>query len=437
MTGVPPVADLRLPRSRAEIAAIQAGRKPHAVRQAMRSAFFKGRLDHLDLDRLDQPEEWAKVPILDKDMLRELSDTEFYDGFCVPPADDDRVSEFWRSGGSTGRPLFYPRTHRDLGAAMTGFSRVFACAGAAPAARGHCSFPLGIHPVGQMTVRAAERMGMSMLMAGAGTTTPSLLQLELIERLRPSVWVGMSSYGLHLANLADQHGRDLAPGPVELMICSAEPLSAAKREKLGRLWGAEVRDTFGMTEAGMMAAEDGVADGFRVWSDLFHVEVVDPDTREPVPDGTVGALVVTPLFTNNCTPFLRWLTGDLVTMRSEVDGDGPFSVFPVIKHAHRTSGFFKIRGININHGEFEDFVFRDATVNDFKCEAVTEHDLDVLRVFVELKRDVEPGPALNRIAGDIKRVFEVTPEVDLLPAGTLAKEFEAAIKAPRIVDRRG
>lgn len=437
MTGVPPVADLRLPRSRAEIAAIQAGRKPHAVRQAMRSAFFKGRLDHLDLDRLDQAEEWAKVPILDKDMLRELSDTEFYDGFCVPPADDDRVSEFWRSGGSTGRPLFYPRTHRDLGAAMTGFSRVFACAGAAPAARAHCSFPLGIHPVGQMTVRAAERIGMSMLMAGAGTTTPSLLQLELIERLRPSVWVGMSSYGLHLANLADQHGRDLAPGPVELMICSAEPLSAAKREKLGRLWGAEVRDTFGMTEAGMMAAEDGVADGFRVWSDLFHVEVVDPDTREPVPDGTVGALVVTPLFTNNCTPFLRWLTGDLVTMRGEVDGDGPFSVFPVIKHAHRTSGFFKIRGININHGEFEDFVFRDATVNDFKCEAVTEHDLDVLRVFVELKRDVEPGPALNRIAGDIKRVFEVTPEVDLLPAGTLAKEFEAAIKAPRIVDRRG
>lgn len=431
------VADLRIPRSRAEIAAIQAERKPLAVRQAMRSAFFKGRLDHVRLDRLDEPEEWAKVPILDKDMLRELSDAEFYDGFCVQPGDGDGISEFWRSGGTTGRPLFYPRTHRDLGAAMTGFSRVFACAGAAATARAHCSFPLGIHPVGQMTVRAAERLGLSMLMAGAGTTTPSLLQLELMERLRPDVWIGMSSYGLHLANLADQHGKDLAAGSVGLVICSAETLSAAKREKLARLWGAEVRDTFGMTEAGMMAAEDGVADGFRVWSDLFHVEVVDPDTREPVPDGTVGALVVTPLFTNNCTPFLRWLSGDLVTLRTEVDGDGPFSVFPVVRHAHRTSGFFKIRGININHGEFEDFVFRDATVNDFKCEAATVGDLDVLRVFVELKRDAEPTPALKRIAADIKRVFEVTPEVELLPAGTLAKEFEASIKAPRIVDRRG
>lgn len=437
MTGAGQGVGLRLPRSRSAIDAIRAERLPHAVRQAMRAPFFKGRLDHLDLNRLDRPEEWAKVPILDKDMLRELSDTEFYDGFCVTPTDGDSVSEFWRSGGTTGRPLFYPRTHRDLGAAMTGFSRVFACAGALTAARAHCSFPLGIHPVGQMTVRAAERIGMSMLMAGAGTTTPSLLQLELIERLRPSVWIGMSSYGLHLANLADQHGKDLARGPVDLMICSAEPLSAAKREKLGRLWGAQVRDTFGMTEAGMMAAEDGVADGFRVWSDLFHVEVVDPDSREPVPDGTVGALVVTPLFTNNCTPFLRWLTGDLVTLQRDVDGDGPFSVFPVVKHAHRTSGFFKIRGININHGEFEDFVFRDATVNDFRCEAVTADDRDVLRVLVELKRDVEPGPALRRIATEIKRVFEVTPEVELLQAGTLAREFEAAIKAPRIVDRRG
>lgn len=430
-------ADLRIPRTRAEIAAIQAERKPHAVRQAMRSPFFKGRLDHVDLDRLDEPEEWAKIPILDKDMLRELSDADFYDTFCIKPADGDGVSEYWRSGGTTGRPLFYPRTHRDLGAAMTGFSRVFACAGAAPSARAHCSFPLGIHPVGQMTVRAAERLGLSMLMAGAGTTTPSMLQLELIERLKPRVWIGMSSYGLHLANLADQHGVDLAAGSVDMVICSAEPLSAAKREKLGRLWGAEVRDTFGMTEAGMMAAEDGEADGFRVWTDLFHVEVVDPDSREPVPEGTVGALVVTPLFTNNCTPFLRWLSGDLVTMRSEAPGSGLFSVFPVVKHAHRTTGFFKIRGVNISHGEFEDFVFRDATVNDFRCEAVTVEDRDVLRVLVELKRDVEPAEALKRIATDIKRVFEVTPEVVLLAPGTLAKEFEASIKAPRIVDRRG
>jgi phenylacetate-CoA ligase len=431
-----PADALHLPSSRAEIARVQSERKRHAVRQARRAPFFSGKLDRLDLDRLDRPDEWQKIPILDKDMLREMSDRDFYGSFCVQPDEDDCVSQYWRSGGATGRPLFYPRTRRDLDAAMTGFSRVFACAGANLSARAHCAFPLGIHPVGQMMARAAEAVGMCVLMAGAGTTTPSLFQLELMQRLVPQVWTGMSSYALHLANLADQHGIDLAAGSVEMVVCSAEPLSAAKREKLERMWGAKVRDTFGMTEAGMMAAEDGEADGFRVWTDQFFLEVVDLETRRPVPEGEVGALVVTPLFTNNATPFLRWLSGDLVTYRSQVPGRGPFSIFPVVKHAHRTVGFFKIRGVNINHSELEDLIFRDPAVNDFKCEAFTLADQDVLRVSVELKRGVEPSGIVERLQSTIKSTFEVSAEIVPLELGTLAKEFEASIKAPRIVDRR-
>jgi len=316
-----------LPRNKAEIAAIHAVRKPLAVRQAMRAPFFRGKLDHIDLGRLDDPAEWGKIPLLDKDMLRGISDEEFYRDFCLPPAPGHHVAQFWRSGGSTGRPLFYPRSSSDIEAAMLGFARVYACAGGVPKQTVHCAFPLGIHPVGQMMARAAEQSGLGALMAGAGTTTSSALQIELIDRLRPDIFVGMSSYALHLANLADQNGIGLRDGSVKLVICSAEPLSSAKREKLVRMWGAKVRDSFGMTEVGMMACEDGQADGFRVWSDLFHVEVLDPQTRLPVPAGESGALVVTPLFTNSITPFLRWMSGDIVTLRDDVPGEGPFSVF--------------------------------------------------------------------------------------------------------------
>lgn len=147
--------------------------------------------------------------------------------------------------------------------------------------------------------------------------------------------------------------------------------------------------------------------------------------------------MVTPLFTNNVTPFLRWLSGDLVTYRGEAQGEGPYAVFPVLKHAHRTSGFFKIRGVNINHGEFEDFIFRNPAVDDFKCEAVTVDDEDRLRLCVELERRAEPAPALEAIRREVKRRFEVGCELVLLERGTLAREFEASIKAPRLVDRRG
>jgi phenylacetate-CoA ligase len=369
-------------------------------------------------------------------MLRGITDDEFYRDFCLPPASGHHIAQYWRSGGATGRPLFYPRSDIDIEVAMRGFARVYACAGGAPPQNVHCAFPLGIHPVGLMMARAAEFTGFGTLMAGAGTTTPSALQIELIDRLRPDIFVGMSSYALHLANLADQSGVNLREGSVRLMICSAEPLSAAKREKLRRMWGATVRDSFGMTEVGMMGCEDGQAEGFRVWSDLFLVEVLDAQTRLPVPDGEVGELVVTPLFTNTITPFLRWMSGDMVTLRHDAPGDGPFSIFPVLRHAHRTSGFFKIRGININHGEFGDFMFGLSSINDFKCEALTRGDLDVLRVCIELKRGVEIRDETAMVEREIKRVFEITSEVEVLERGTLAREFEAAIKAPRMRDLR-
>jgi phenylacetate-CoA ligase len=219
------------------------------------------------------------------------------------------------------------------------------------------------------------------------------------------------------------------------VLCSAEPLSEAKRAKLARQWGAQVRDTFGMTEAGMMGAEDAHGGGFRIWTDMFLIEVLDPDTLAPVAEGEVGSLVVTPLWTNNVTPFLRWSSGDLVTWR-EGEGDGPFSVFPLVKHAHRTTGFFKIRGINLNHSELEDFMFRNVAIADFKAELTSARDLDVLLLSIELRRGAAPAVVADGLRTTVRDTFGLTPEVAILDSGTLAKEFEASVKTPRFVDRR-
>jgi phenylacetate-CoA ligase len=314
---------------------------------------------------------------------------------------------------------------------------VFHCAGCTAGQRAHVSFPLGIHPVGQVLARAAQREGIGVNWAGAGTTTPSALQIELIRRLQPDIWLGMSSYGLHLANLAETSGIDLAECSVTKILCSAEPLSDAKRQKIARAWAADVFDTFGMTEAGMMGAEGPARDGFHIWTDLYHIEVIDPATGRPVPEGTIGSLVVTPLFTNTITPFLRWSSGDLVTWRAEGASDTPFSVFPVIKHAHRTTGFFKVRGINLNHAELEDFMFRNLAVSDFKAELVAVRDLDCLRVSIEVAPGGDAQAVAAALAETWRNTFEVTPEVVVLARGTLAKEFESGVKAPRFVDRRG
>jgi phenylacetate-CoA ligase len=424
-----------LPKTRTEIKRIQTEGRRRAVEQATRSPFWKKRLPGLNLDRLDDPDVWRKIPILDKDTLRALTDEQFYGEFCVPP--EDGIAEYWRSGGVTGKPLFYPRSFRDIEVGLESFARTFDCAGAGRGERAHVSFPLGIHPVGQIYARCATSRGITVNWAGSGASTPSAFQLELMKSLKPTIWLGMSGYALHLANLAEAQGVELKELSIRKILCSAEPLSKAKRDKIERSWGAKVTDNFGMTEAGMMGSEDKPGLGFRIWTDFYLIEVLDPKSLEPVAEGEVGTLVVTALRTNNVTPFLRWSSGDLVTYSEAADDDeGPFSVFPRLKHAHRTSGFFKVRGVNIGHQDLEDFLFRYVEIGDFRAEALNEGDNDILRLGIEVRRGVDADALVAKLLQKVREAFELAPDIVVLPTGTLAREGEANIKAARFVDRR-
>lgn len=427
---------LSLPRDREEIEGIQRRQKVKAVENAQKSAFWKDQLSGIDMNKLDDPEEWRKIPILEKDVLRQMSAEEFYADFCI--ASGPEICEYWRSGGATGKPLFYPKTYEDIRYNMVGFTRTFACTGTDAGHVAHLSFPLGIHPAGHMWARAGRILDIGMVWAGAGAALPSATQLELIRSLKPTLWMGMSSYGLHLANLAQAEGYDLAGGSVNRILCTAEPVSKAKRDKLEREWGADMFDCFGMTECSMMGAESEARDGFHIWTDLAYIEVVDEETKKPVAEGEPGLLIVTPLFSNNGAPFLRWNAGDIVTYRSEGATGSDFAVFPVIEHAHRTAGFFKVRGVNINHQDLEDFLFENTAVNDFKAEALESQDgNDVFKLSIEARRGVDEDQLRAAVTEETKIKFELTPEVEFLEVGTLAKEFETSVKAPRFVDRRG
>jgi phenylacetate-CoA ligase len=421
--------DFRWPRSQAAIDAIQKERRRIAVERALRSPFWQKRLPKLDLDRIHEPEVWRRIPVLTKDALREIPADRFHDQFCIAPR--TQVVEYWRSGGATGRPLFYPRSAEDMETNIMAFERAWALVGATADDCAHISFPLGVHPVAHLYARAAINLGIGTVWCGAGNNTSSDAQLELIEQLKPTIWIGMASYGLHLANLAETKGIDLSRSTVKKLLVAAEPLSPVKREKLERAWGAQVFDHFGMTEAAIVSGEGLDHSGLHAFTDLWHLEVLD-EKNEPVADGEVGSLVVTALWSNTMTPFLRWSSGDLVSISASAGGNRPWSVFPIMRHARRTVGFFKVRGVNINHAELEDAMFRDEAVVDFRAEVTNAGDNDVLHLHVEIR-----SGAAERIVEMVRRTFQVTPQVSLLPRGTIAKEFEANVKLPRFVDRRG
>ena len=425
-----------LPETREEIRLIQSERKRIAFERAKKAPWYGKILSQIDPKKLDQPEVWNQIPVLTKDILRTFEHDEFIEQFNIAPQTE--IAEYWRSGGTTGKPVFYPRTFEDVNYGLESWARTFPSIGIRAGDLCHISFPLGIHPAGQIWARSAHQEGVGMNWVGAGNSVPSESQIDLILSLKPTVLISMSSFALHLANVADSNGIDLSESSVRIIICSAETLSDAKREKLSLRWGAEVFDVFGMSEAGLMGCEGNAHDGIHIWSDMYYCEVLDEETGEVLNNGETGSFCVTPLFTNNATPFLRWNSGDIVRMLDKGESKGKIGeLFPIIQHAARTTGFFKIRGINLNHTEFEDFIFRYAEVNDFQAILETDKDdLETMRLKMEFRRGIDEKHIYEKIRSDIKRVFEISVIIDIQKLGELAKIFEVSIKAPRFLDKR-
>jgi len=137
------------------------------------------------------------------------------------------------------------------------------------------------------------------------------------------------------------------------------------------------------------------------------------------------------------TPFLRWETGDYVSYYERGETDGPLSVYPMIRHAARTSGFFKVRGININHADFEDFMHRRLDITDFKVEVEESDTLDLIRVSIEVSNPADAEAPVAALREDVRKIFELTPEIAVLAPGTLEKELQAQVKQQRFIDKRG
>jgi len=97
-----------------------------------------------------------------------------------------------------------------------------------------------------------------------------------------------------------------------------------------------------------------------------------------------------------------------------------------------------VRGVNVNHAEFEDMMFRNAHVLDFQAILETEPktDLENLRLLIEIKGASDPQAVCAAVAATVKKTFEISSVLQVLERGSLAAEFERSLKAPRFVDRR-
>ena len=167
-----------------------------------------------------------------------------------------------------------------------------------------------------------------------------------------------------------------------------------------------------------------------------HIEILNEETFKPVDEGEPGLLVMTPMFSNNGAAFLRWNSGDIVTWKRNGETSSGLVSF-LLSATHTARPAFSKFEVNINHQEYEDFIFDIPEVNDFKAELVTASDgTDAFLLSIELRPGSDTSVVTQNVIDKTKRVFEVTADVHVMQIGTLAKEFESSVKAPRFADLR-
>ena len=172
--------------------------------------------------------------------------------------------------------------------------------------------PYELSYVGADIDRVAELLGASVIAVGTNNKLCSWTRLlYLLRSYQVTALVCAPIRALRLATMAHEHGIDLVRDlAVRRIVCVGEALSNARKAHIEGLWGANVYNHYGMTEA--MAVALPCALGYLHLAEQRVIfEIIDPQSGTVLPLGATGELVLTTL-AQEAMPLIRYRSGDLV-----------------------------------------------------------------------------------------------------------------------------
>lgn len=351
---------------------------------------------------------------------------------CVPEKDVVRIHA---SSGTTGKRKILAYTHRDLKTFSLQMARCYELAGLTPLDRMQVAVGYGLWTAGAGFQLGAERFGALTIPVGPGNLE---MHLQLLEDMGATCFGATASMALLLAEEVERHGlRDRIA--LRKVICGAETRSEKMRlaieEKLG-LEGSY--DIAGMTEMyGPGTAMDCDAhEGLHYWADLFLIEVLDPETLLPVPDGEVGEMVVTSL-RKEAVPLVRYRTRDLTRLLPGRCSCG-LNIPRHDKILGRSDDMIIFRGVNIYPGQLMEVIGAFPELGgEYQVELTRDaQSLDHLRLSVERKADVPAGgdaALAEALARRLHKSLLARVEVSVVDNATLPRTFS---KSKRVNDLR-
>jgi phenylacetate-CoA ligase len=372
------------------------------------------------------PADWARLPFLTKDELR---DAYPFGLACVEP---DRVLRVHMSSGTTGNPVLNPYTRADVeqwGAVM---ARCYVAAGVGPRDVIQITPSFGLFTGGFGFHYGAERIGAMVVPIGAGRTS---LQLQLMRDLGATVLTGISTYPLRILEVAREERFDLGSLRLRVAILGSEMWSDDLRGLIERELAVTTFDIIGMTETGGpgLGIDCEARAGIHVWEDHYFCEVVDPATGELRADGDEGELVVSTL-TREGLPLIRYRTHDLTRVLSREPCACGRTHLRLDRLHGRTDDMVIFRGVNFYPRQIESLLLKQPGAGH-EYQIVLDRapgGSDRLALLLEAREDFAQT-GLPRLRGELHELLNLSPEITLLKEGELPRPPG---KAVRVVDRR-
>lgn len=419
--------------SREGIEALQLQRLKETVAHCMNSPFYKKRFEEAGItpDDIQSLADLRKIPFTTKQDLR---DTYPFGMASVPL---EKCTRLHSSSGTTGNPTVILHTKQDIDEWANQVARNLWMVGLRPTDVFQNSSGYGMFTGGLGFQYGAERLGMLTVPAAAGN---SLRQIKFIKDFGTTAVHAVPSYITRLKEVMDQEGVDpRRDTKLKVFAIGAEPHSEEQRKRIEEMFGVKAYNSFGMSEmcgpgVGFECKEQN---GLHFWEDYYIVEIVDPETLEPVPDGEIGELVLTSI-RREAMPLLRYRTRDLTRVLGRTCPCGRNHV-RIDRMKGRSDDMMVLKGVNIFPIQIEKILMQfPELASNYLITLTTDADNDNMTVEVELEElftdDYQRLLALQKsVTRALKDEILLTPIVKLVPKGTLPVSDG---KAVRVVDKR-
>ncbi|MEE1258606.1 MAG: phenylacetate--CoA ligase [Paludibacteraceae bacterium] len=414
--------------TREQIDALQVERLQATIRHCMNSPFYKKKFEEMGIkpEDIKTPADVRKLPFTTKQDLRD----NYPFGLASVPL--EKCVRLHSSSGTTGNPTVVLHSQKDLDEWANAVARCLWMVGLRPTDIFQNSSGYGMFTGGLGFQYGAERLGMLTVPAAAGNT---LRQIKFITDFGTTAIHAVPSYLTRIKEVMDQQGIDPRKDTkLKVLAIGAEPHSEEQRKRIENMFGVKAYNSFGMSEmcGPGVAFECKEQNGLHFWEDYYIVEIVDPETLEPVPDGEIGELILTTI-NREAMPLIRYRTRDLTRVLGRTCPCGRNHI-RLDRMKGRSDDMMVLRGVNIFPIQIEKILmkFKELTTN-YLITLTTDNDNDNMTVEVEVNNfDLNENEKVQQLTKEITRALKdeilLTPHVKLLPLGTLPQSEGKAVR---------